>query len=141
MTEVVPSRQFLPLIVRASLKRLPGFVYASRLPADKPFVGDSAAGRMFAVILRVLNVAALALWPAALLGLALVTLRASRAPAAWLGLGPTAFLLAFSLIFFVEHRKTTPAYGYMLSLAGIAGAALVEPRAGARFGELRVVRS
>src|SRR5205823_6026670 len=41
-SEVVPSRQFLPLMARASLKRLPGFVYASRLPADKPFVGESA---------------------------------------------------------------------------------------------------
>jgi hypothetical protein len=129
VSEVVPSRQFLPLIARASVKRLPGFVYASRLPADKPFVGESAPGRLFGVALRLLNVAALALWPAALLGLALLTLRASRAPAAWLGLGPTMFLLAFSLVFFVEHRKTTPAYGYMLSLAGIAGAALGESRA------------
>ena len=76
-----------------------------------------------------LNVAALALWPAALLGLILATLRPTRAPAAWLGLGVTAFLLAFSLVFFAEHRKTAPAYGYMLSLSGVAGAAFLEPRA------------
>jgi hypothetical protein len=129
VTQVIPSRQFVPLMTRAMIKRLPGFVYTSRLPADKPFVGESAAGRIFAAALRVLNIAALALWPAALLGLVLVTLRTARAPAAWLALSPTMFLLAFSLIFTVEHRKTTPAYGYMLALAGIAGAALVEARA------------
>lgn len=127
LTEVLPSRQFPPLMARAIVKRLPGLVYASRLPADKPFVGHNSAGRVFAAALRALNIAALALWPAAMLGLVLTTLWAARAPTAWLGLGVTAFLIAFSVIFFTEHRKTAPAYGYMLALAGVAAAAMLQP--------------
>jgi hypothetical protein len=126
LTEVLPSSQFPPLMARAIVKRAPGLVYSSRLPADKPFVPHSGAGQILAAALRVLNVAALALWPLAILGLVLATLRPARAPAAWLGLGTTAFLVAFSLIFTVEHRKTAPAYGYMLSLCGVAGAAFLE---------------
>jgi multidrug transporter EmrE-like cation transporter len=125
-TQVIPSRQFPPLMARAMVKRLPGLVYSSRLPADKPFVPHSAGGQVFSAALRVLNVAALVIWPASLLGLALTTLGTARAPAAWMGLGTTAFLLAFSVVFFVEHRKTAPAYGYMLSLSGVAGAAFLE---------------
>jgi hypothetical protein len=127
ITEVLTSRQFPPLFARAIVKRLPGLVYSSRLPADKPFVGVSAGGRLFAMALRGLNVALLALWPAAILGLALTTLWAARAPAAWLGLGVSGFLIAFSVLFTVEHRKTAPAYGYMLALAGVAAAAVMQP--------------
>ncbi|HZR26889.1 MAG TPA: hypothetical protein VFA59_25060 [Vicinamibacterales bacterium] len=123
--DVLRSPQFPPLFLRATLKRLPALVYASRLPVDKPFVGHSGAGRLFAFGLRVLNIAALAFWPLAALGLAVVTRRAG-APAAWLALAPTLFLIAFSLVFNAEHRKTTPAYGYLMALSGVGVAACVE---------------
>jgi len=123
--EVLRSPHFPPLFVRATLKRLPALVYASRLPVDKPFVGHTTAGRLFAIALRVLNIAALAFWPLAALGLAALTRRAG-APAAWLALAPTIFLIAFSLAFNAEHRKTTPAYGYLMALSGVGIAACVD---------------
>ncbi|MBI3491824.1 MAG: glycosyltransferase family 39 protein [Acidobacteria bacterium] len=126
LREVIPSRQFPSLFIKAVLKRLPGLVYTSRLPADKPLVPRGAAQSLLASGLRVLNVAALLIWPAAALGLWLTMLRPSHGATAWIGLGVPAFLIAFSLVFTVEHRKTTPAYGYMLALGGVAAAAFVE---------------
>ena len=57
-----------------------------------------------------LNVAVLLMWPAALVGLMLVTQRGSSTVGAWLGLATTIFVLAFSLAFLVEPRRTTTAY-------------------------------
>jgi hypothetical protein len=128
MTDVFPSRQFPPLFARAVLKRLPALVYASRLPVDKPFVAVSPPGRMWAAAVRAINIAALALWPAAALGLAVIALRPGAATA-WLALAPSVFLIAFSLAFMAEHRKTTPAYGYLMALSGAAVAACLDRRA------------
>ena len=126
-SEVLPSKQFPPLFVRAVLKRLPALVYASRLPVDKPFVAASAPGRIWAAALRAINLAALALWPAAAFGFFVIARRPGAA-AAWLALAPTIFLIAFSLAFMAEHRKTTPAYGYLLALSGAGIAACLDRR-------------
>jgi hypothetical protein len=130
LSTVVTSRAFPAHLLRLVALRLPGLVYVSRLPADQPYPGSGVAARAVRAALAVLNGAALWLWPSALFGLVLVTLRAGDAGvAAWLGLAPTLFAVAFSLVFFVEHRKTTPAYGYLLALSGVAAAAMVEQRA------------
>lgn len=126
---VFPSPAFPGHVVRLVVHQLPGLVYTSRLPADKPYVATGAAGRVAAAALAVLNVTALLMWPAALVGLMLVTLRGASGVGAWLGLAATLFVLVFSLVFLVEPRRTTTAYGYCLALCAVAGAALLEHRA------------
>lgn len=59
-------------------------------------------------------------------GLAVAVSRADARSITLLGLGPTLFLTAFSLLFYVELRKTVPGYGYLAVLAGIALAAPFE---------------
>jgi hypothetical protein len=103
-------------------------VYVSRLPVDQPYVGRGIAGRSFGAMLSIINVAVLLLWPAALLGLVLLTVRKSTAVAAWVGLTPSVFLIVFSLALFIEHRKTTQAYGYLTALAAVACAACLDAR-------------
>lgn len=129
LTHVVMSRQFPLHIVRLVVKQFPGLVYVSRLPVDDPYVGRGIAGRAFGLLLNIINMAELLLWPATLFGLLLITLRRSTAMAAWVGLGPSVFLIVFSLALFIEHRKTTQAYGYLTALAGVACAACLPPRA------------
>jgi hypothetical protein len=125
---VFTSRHFPLHMVRIVMKQFPGIVYVSRLPVDNPYAGTGIAGRSFAAALRIVNFAVLLLWPAALLGLALITVRKATALAGWVGLAPSVFLIAFSLGLFVEHRKTTQAYGYLTALAGVACAACLNPR-------------
>ena len=129
LTRVIASAAFPAHMVRLVAHQAPGLIYTSRLPADKPYVGAGVAGRAAAAALATLNLAALLIWPATLVGLLLVTLRRASAAGAWLGLATTLFVLAFSLAFLVEPRRTTTAYGYCLALCGIAGASLLEPRA------------
>ena len=71
----------------------------------------------------------LLIWPAACFGLVLLTLQRSSAAGAWIGLAPTIFIIVFSLVFYIEHRKTTPAFGYLFAMSGVAAAALVERNA------------
>lgn len=129
VSTVFTSPQFPGHLVRLIAKQLPGLVYVSRLPADKPLVAHDAVESVVAVTLRALNIVALLIWPAALFGLVLLTLRQSSAAGAWIGLAPTAFIIAFSLVFYIEHRKTTPAFGYLLAMSGVAAAAFLEPDA------------
>lgn len=124
--QVFTSPRFPGHMVRLIAHQLPGLVYVSRLPADKPLIARDAIGRALAASLRTLNVAALLIWPAALFGLVLLTLRPSSAAGAWIGLAPTIFIITFSLLFYIEHRKTTPAFGYLLAMSGVAAAAFVE---------------
>ena len=126
---VFPSSAFPGHMVRLVAHQAPGLIYTSRLPADKPYVGVGVPGRAVAAGLAVLNVVALLLLPAALLGLILVTLRGPTAAGAWLGLSSTLFVLVFSLSFLVEPRRTTTAYGYCLALCAIPIAGLLEQRA------------
>jgi hypothetical protein len=126
VTRVFTSRQFPGHMIHLIAHQLPGLVYVSRLPADKPLVARDVAGRALGASLRALNVVALLIWPGALLGVTLLTVRGPTAAGAWIGLAPSLFIIAFSLVFFIEHRKTTPAFGYLLAMSGVAVAALVE---------------
>jgi hypothetical protein len=127
--DVFRSPQFPGHMVRLIATQLPGLVYVSRLPADKPFIAHGPAQQALALGLRGLNVLALLIWPAALFGLTLLTLREATAAGAWIGLAPTLFLIGFSLVFYIEHRKTTPAFGYLLAMSGVAVAGLGERHA------------
>jgi hypothetical protein len=124
--DVFLSPRFPGHMVRLVAKQLPGLVYVSRLPVDKPLIAHSATESALAFALRALNVAALLIWPAALTGLALLTLQRSAGTGAWIGLAPTIFIIVFSLVFYIEHKKTTPAFGYLLAVSGVAAAAFVE---------------
>ena len=126
---VIPSPAFPAHMLRLVAHQLPGLVYTSRLPADRPYTGTGVGGRAMRTALTVLNGLALLMWPATTLGLALVTVRGAPGAGAWLGLAATLFVLTFSLAFLVEPRRTTTAYGYCLALSAIAGAALIERRA------------
>lgn len=128
LKNVFTSPQFPVHLLRLVKMQLPGVVYVSRLPVDNPYVGEGIAGRIFAAALSVINVAVLLLFPAALVGLVFLTVRKSTAVAAWVGLAPSVFLIVFSLVLFIEHRKTTQAYGYLMALAGVACAACLNPR-------------
>lgn len=121
--EVISSPQFPLHIVRLVAKQIPGIVYVSRLPVEDPYVGRTPAGQAFALFLAVVNIAVLAMFPAAAFGLLVLSMRRATALAAWLALVPTAFLVVFSLVLFIEHRKTTQAYGYLMALAGVGCAA------------------
>ncbi|MBI3402950.1 MAG: hypothetical protein HY048_16165 [Acidobacteria bacterium] len=124
--EVFRSPQFPGHMIRLVAMQLPGLIYVSRLPADKPLIAHTPIESTLAVALRALNLAALLIWPAALAGLVILTLQRSTAAGVWIGLAPTIFIIAFSLVFYIEHRKTTPAFGYLLALSGVAAAAFVE---------------
>jgi hypothetical protein len=129
LTRVIPSAAFPGHMVRLVVHQLPGLVYTSRLPADKPYVGTGLGGRAMRGGLTLLNGLALLMWPAMVMGLALATVRGAPGAGAWLGLAATLFVLTFSLAFLVEPRRTTTAYGYCLALSAVAGAALIEHRA------------
>lgn len=60
-----------------------------------------------------------------IIGLVLFWFRSGARLPALLALGPSAFLVCFSLVFFVELRKTVPAYGGLFVFAGIAVAELI----------------
>ena len=129
VSQVFRSPQFPAHMMRLVAMQLPGLVYVSRLPADKPLIAHTAIESALAVSLQALNVAVLLIWPAACFGLVLLTLQRSSAAGAWIGLAPTIFIIVFSLVFYIEHRKTTPAFGYLFAMSGVAAAALVERNA------------
>ncbi|PYR29128.1 MAG: hypothetical protein DMF98_00985 [Acidobacteria bacterium] len=58
------------------------------------------------------------------IGIGVVLTRRAAATAAVLAVAPSAFLIAFSLVFYVELRKTVPAYGCLFAFAAIG---IVEP--------------
>jgi hypothetical protein len=128
LKNVFTSPRFPMHVVRLVIKQFPGIVYVSRLPADQPYAGSGPAGRAFAAFLSAINFAMLLLWPAALVGLVLLTIRKTTAVAAWAALTPSVFLIVFSLVLFIEHRKTTQALGYITALAGVAVWAAIDAR-------------
>lgn len=123
---VLPSPEFPRHVARLAVHRLPAFLYVSRLPADKPYRGAGAVHAAIRTAITVLNVLALLIVPAAIAALVLIGIRGSTTAPAWLALAPTLVILGFSLAIFVEHRKTTPAFGYLLALSGVTAAAVVE---------------
>ncbi len=62
----------------------------------------------------------------AAVGLLIASLNTESRWGIWAALGPTIFLTAFSLMFYVELRKTVPGYGFVFALAGIAVATLLD---------------
>jgi hypothetical protein len=123
MSTVFPSPEFPAHMLRLIRHRVAGLVYVARLPIERPLPGGTPAADLLRSAFAALNFAALFVFPLAAFGLALLLWQRSTAMPALLGLAPTAFVLLFSLLFFIEHRKTTPAFGYLLTLSGVAVAA------------------
>ena len=128
MRHVFPSAEFPGHMVRLIARHVPGLVYVSRLPADQPYTHGGVAGRVTALGLAGADAVMLLMWPMAVCGLAMMWLRGADGAGAFLGLAPSLFVIAFSLAFLVEHRRTTAAYGYLIALSAIPGAALIERR-------------
>jgi hypothetical protein len=129
MTHVFVSPQFPGHLLRLVAHRLPALVYVVRLPADNPYPRNGLVNEGVGLVLRGLDILALLIGPAAAIGLLLASVRGASSAGAWLGLAPTLFFIVFSLLVIIGHRETTPAYGYLIALSGIAGAAAMEHRA------------
>jgi hypothetical protein len=121
MSTVVPSPGFARHVGNLIVLRLPRLIQIAILPDGAYNPSDSKAWReALSWLLHGLATLVPAVFVLAGIGLIVVLTRASSVPAALLGLAPTIFLTTFSLLFYVELRKTMPGYGYLSVLAGIA---------------------
>jgi alpha-tubulin suppressor-like RCC1 family protein len=127
LSDVVASRPFPRHLANLIALRLPTALDVARTPDG---VLSTDAGRYRAATLDL----AFRFWNAAvpyravlsLLGLIVAVAGTERRWPIVLGLAPTIFLTCFSLVFYVELRKTVPGYGYLIALAGIGIAAATE---------------
>lgn len=120
VNQVIPSPGFARHLRRLVELRLPRLLTVAQMrPAfdGSPDTGvmRNALGQWLRVSDALVPVVALAV----VAGLVLVWLRKGPAPVA-VALGPSVFLIGFSLFFYVELRKTVPAYGVLFVFAGIA---------------------
>ncbi len=121
VSSVIPSPGFARHIVNLVSFRVPKVVSAGQL--HTPYLGAPPGGVMrsqLEVLLKIDDVVLPVVAVLFLIGMAMIWFRADARPAALLALGPSLFLICFSLVFFVELRKTVPAYGGMFLFAAIA---------------------
>ncbi|MCC7418308.1 MAG: glycosyltransferase family 39 protein [Acidobacteria bacterium] len=126
---VFPSPGFPGHLARLVAHQLPGLLYVSRFPADVRYAYPGLAGRVTRLALSIADASMLLLWPLALCGLAMTARCGAEGAGAWLGLAPTLTIVGFSLVFLVEHRRTTSGYGYLIALAALPVSALVQRHA------------
>lgn len=121
--EVFSSPQFPGHVVKLAVLRVPRLVSVIRslpLGVISTEIPPDFQKTLFK-FLRVLDTAMLAVFPLALAGLlCALFLRKKAAVVTIVALAPSVFVVFFSLVFFVEVRKTLPAYGFLFALAGIA---------------------
>jgi alpha-tubulin suppressor-like RCC1 family protein len=121
LSTVVPSPGFARHVGNLIALRLPRLLQIAILPdgafnrSDSETWRDSLSG-----LLHFLAALVPAIFVLAGVGLLVAASRRSAAPAVLLGMGPSIFLTIFSLLFYVELRKTMPGFGYLSVLAGIA---------------------
>jgi len=121
VAEVVTTRPFKRHIANLLALRLPRALDVARTPegvfrADAPEQTAQVLRTVFDRWDRTLPFMALL----AAAGLVAALLRPQRRLVVALGLAPTLFLTCFSLVFYVELRKTVPGYGFVFVLVGIA---------------------
>lgn len=126
IADVVTTSPFPRHIVNLLALRLPRALAVARTPegvfrANAPEQSVRVLKEVFAQWDRALPV--LALLAAA--GLLVALARPQHRLTVTMCLAPTLFLTCFSLVFYVELRKTVPGYGFVFVLSGIAVAALV----------------
>lgn len=121
LSEVVTTRPFPRHLGNLLALRLPRTLEVARTPdggfqPGEPTRSDKALAGLFVRWDRLLP------WIAVLAaaGLAIALFRRDHRLILLLGLAPSVFLLGFSLVFYVELRKTVPAYGCVFVLAAIA---------------------
>ncbi|MEK7992582.1 MAG: hypothetical protein AAB403_02150, partial [Planctomycetota bacterium] len=127
LAEVVTSRPFPRHMAGLLALRLPRALDIAFTPEGR-FAGDARAGvaTSLAQFFRIWNRSVIGMAWLAALGLVLAMARRDRRAMVLLGLAPTGFLTGFSLLFYVELRKTVPGYGFLFVLVGIAVAAAIE---------------
>lgn len=127
--DVVPSPGFVGHIGRLVAYRLPHLIDVARLQGG--FYNPALGGRTRSVLRTYFRITDYAVFGVVLLivmGLVMATVRRGMAPVVLLAIGPSIFLISFSLVFFVELRKTAPAYGGLIVFAGIALSMLLRQR-------------
>jgi alpha-tubulin suppressor-like RCC1 family protein len=125
LSDVVATAPFPRHVTNLLALRIPRALAVGRTPegvfrADAPPRQAAALRFAFQEWDRVLPVIALF----AGVGLVVALARRDRRAAVALSLAPTLFLTGFSLVFYVELRKTVPGYGFVFVLAGIGTASI-----------------
>lgn len=117
LKEVVASSPFPRHLLNLVELRLPRTLEVARTPG-----GSLQAGTAGQALQRWFT-----LWDAwipwillvSLLGVVLALWSSPNAYSVLVGFGPSVFLTLFSLVFYVELRKTAPGYGYLLAFCGV----------------------
>jgi hypothetical protein len=118
---VVPSRGFFRHATNLIALRLPRLISVARHPEgkyntfDPPTLGEAMAG-----VLSVTDALVPVLFVLAGIGLCVALTRTSARAPTLIAMAPTLFLTTFSLLFYVELRKTVPGFGFLAVLSGIA---------------------
>jgi alpha-tubulin suppressor-like RCC1 family protein len=131
---VLPSPGFTRHVANLVELRLPRLLTVTRVSGNIFNPNDSARTRN--VLRRWLSLGDASSPVVAVLvflGIGFVLMRKEAVPVALLAIAPSLFLIAFSLVFYVELRKTVPAYGGLFVFAGI-GVAEVGARLARRRG-------
>jgi len=121
LRRVVPSIAFGTHLGRLVMLRAPRlFAVAERPdgvfnPADPEPVREALNA-----VFRATDVFVPVLFGLALVGSAILIARRDSRASLLIGLGPTIFLTVFSLLFYVELRKTMPGLGFLCVPAGVA---------------------
>lgn len=126
LSGVVKSPGFADHMARLVVSRLPRLLEVAKIPGG--VFTDTGSPRATTALRTVLGASGFAVPVAAVLvivGFGFVLARRESRAAALLAVGPSIFLIVFSLVFFVELRKTVPAYGCLLVFAGVAITELV----------------
>lgn len=115
--EVVPTAPFPRHLANLIALRIPRTLEVAETPGGvmQPGPEGEALGRWF----RAWDQGLPWLVVASVLGIGLALARSPQPAAVLVGLGPTVFLTLFSLVFYVELRKTAPGYGFMLAFVGV----------------------
>ncbi len=121
LRSVVPSPGYLHHMVRLVWSRVPVLLTVAKIPSGVYTATDSPrATKALRTWLTASGYAVPAVVVVVIAGLGLALMRPESRAMVLLVIGPSTFLIVFSLVFFVELRKTVPAYGCLLVFAGIA---------------------
>jgi alpha-tubulin suppressor-like RCC1 family protein len=121
LSQVVSSWAFPRHVANLTFVRLPRLVEVARLPEGVYDSGASAASRRsLSMTLGTIDALVPSLFICAGIGVVVAWLRPAARMPALIAMAPTLFLTMFSLLFYVELRKTVPGYGFLSVLAAIA---------------------
>ncbi len=121
LSSVVTSPGYIDHMVRLVTSRLPRLLGIAEVSGGIYHEGTAPALRSgLRTFLQAADYAVPVVAGLVIIGFVFVVMRPDARAAATLALTPSIFLIGFSLVFFVELRKTMPAYGALMILAAIA---------------------